>query len=68
MAPGRFQESDFMRAHDLPLNNERRIKFSKTCGCYFCLSIYSPDEITDWIDDAGGRNALCPRCLDGTGA
>ncbi len=34
------------------------------CGCFYCLEIYSPVEITRWIDerDGVGTCALCPRC------
>lgn len=57
-----YQESDFLRAYNLSFNNERIVKSAETCGCFFCLSVFSPDEVEDWVDDTGGRTALCPRC------
>lgn len=35
------------------------------CGCYYCLSIFSPKEITEWCDTNAsgiGLTAICPRC------
>ena len=33
---------------------------SEKCGCFYCLAVYSPSEIGDWID--GDDTALCPKC------
>jgi hypothetical protein len=33
---------------------------SSTCGCFHCLSTFSPMSITHWVDD--GTTALCPVC------
>ncbi len=38
---------------------------SKTCGCFYCLSMFKPTQITEWIDEdeSGiGQTALCPFC------
>lgn len=38
---------------------------SETCGCFHCLEVFPPSEITDWVDenDLGeGQTAFCPRC------
>ena len=47
---------------------------SERAGCFFCLSIFPPAEIREWIDEPdttpgatgapvpGGVTALCPRC------
>ena len=42
---------------------------SSRCGCFYCLSEFSPTEITDWVDGQVddddlqlGATALCPRC------
>jgi hypothetical protein len=38
---------------------------SEICGCFYCLEIYSPSEITEWTDEDEngiGSCALCPKC------
>jgi hypothetical protein len=27
---------------------QKEILRSEKCGCFYCLEIFSPDEITDW--------------------
>jgi hypothetical protein len=36
------------------------IEMSKRCGCFFCLEIFHPDFITEWMD--ANNTALCPVC------
>jgi hypothetical protein len=44
---------------------------SDLCGCFYCLEIFDPDEIMDWIEEGpgkttditdNGQTALCPKC------
>jgi hypothetical protein len=42
---------------------------SERAGCFYCLAMYSPPEIVEWIDEPIGATgvmqavtALCPRC------
>jgi hypothetical protein len=43
---------------------------SEACGCFSCGAIFSPTEITDWIEEKGGAlaqeedpwTACCPVC------
>lgn len=38
---------------------------AERAACFYCLAIYSPNEIVDWADrDANGlgQTAICPRC------
>lgn len=45
------------------LYNEKSIKQSKICGCYYCRKLFSPSDIKDWISDIGKeKTALCPNC------
>jgi len=32
------------------------------CGCFYCKRVFSPREITDWINDGIGETAICPHC------
>jgi hypothetical protein len=49
-----------LRAHDHCYNHRVEIEQSDNCGCFYCISIFSPSEIVEWIDD--GKTALCPHC------
>ncbi len=37
---------------------------SQTCGCFHCLEVFAPGQISEWVDivDGIGNTALCPRC------
>lgn len=48
--------------------HEKPILRSKLCGCFYCLSIFPPSEIVEWIDESEdslrgpGKTAMCPKC------
>lgn len=48
-------------AHAKCMNNKNELQNDTVCGCFYCLKIYSPKEITDWIPDKNGT-ARCPYC------
>ncbi len=53
------------RVHKHSSNHRNEILSSEVCGCFYCLSIYSPSEIEEWIDNDEnrvGKTALCPKC------
>ncbi|MET0753785.1 MAG: hypothetical protein ABWZ66_10450 [Pyrinomonadaceae bacterium] len=47
-------------AHKHSSNHRKELILSDICGCFYCLEIYSPHEIEDWIDE--GKCALCAKC------
>ena len=51
----------YIDAHNKCTNNRPILQKSRLCGCFYCLSIFSSDEITDWITDTLGT-ARCPNC------
>ena len=56
---------DYHAAHKFSSVHREQVAKSELCGCFYCLEIYSPSKITEWVDndDAGmGQTALCPRC------
>ena len=42
------------------------LKKDKVCGCFYCLTIFSPEEIVEWLigDNDADRlgTAICPHC------
>lgn len=60
-----YSESDLKKAHKLCINNKPALDKVAVCGCFYCLSIYKPSEIEEWLfaepaDTLG--TALCPYC------
>jgi hypothetical protein len=57
-------EPDYIRAHKNSSRHRDEILRSNLCGCFYCLTIFTPAEIVVWIDEVGGVGvtALCPMC------
>ena len=47
-------------AHRRSRNNREELAANDVCGCFNCVTVFSPREIAAWIDD--GKTALCPKC------
>lgn len=52
---------DLVFAHKFSSNHKAQLQRDKKCGCFYCLRIFDPAEIVDWIDDVSGT-AVCPYC------
>ena len=48
-------------AHEFSINNRERLLRDQKCGCFYCLRIFEPSRIEEWLDDASGT-AVCPYC------
>ena len=46
--------------HKKSIYNRSDIKKSTECGCFYCIGVFSPDDISEWTDR--GETALCPLC------
>lgn len=51
-------------AHRHSIRHRQEVLGSQTCGCFYCLSVFTPGEIVEWTDETEGvgQTALCPRC------
>ena len=49
-------------AHGFSINNKEMLKKVNKCGCFYCLNIFHPSEIEEWLDCDIGYTALCPYC------
>lgn len=47
-------------AHEHSSEHRAEIAASEMCGCFYCLAVFRPKEITEWTD--GGKTATCPHC------
>jgi len=63
-----MSEPDYIRAHNASIHNQRQLEESESCGCFDCLAILSPKEITVWTDEShsSGATAMCLRCGNDT--
>ncbi|WP_337867994.1 cytoplasmic protein [Meiothermus sp.] len=50
----------YHEAHQHASRHRAEILQSEQCGCFYCLRIFPPSEIEEWIDE--GQTALCPYC------
>ena len=55
---------DHIQAHKHSSYHREEIQNSEICGCFYCLAIFRPQFIEEWIDekDGIGQTALCPKC------
>jgi len=55
---------DIIKAHKYSSYNRVSLKKDDLCGCFYCLKIFNPNEITEWTDEdeESGETALCPYC------
>lgn len=54
-------DNGIIEAHKFCINNKEKLQKDKKCGCFYCLTIFDPAEIKDWIPDTEGT-ARCPYC------
>lgn len=55
--------SEIIEAHKHSSHNKEEIKNSKSCGCFYCLRIFKPSEITQWGYVVQPKDfAVCPYC------
>lgn len=63
---------DIIKAHLHSTSHRQELLSSQICGCFCCLTIFDPKEVTQWVDgpvrDLGspeidmGTTAICPHC------
>ena len=56
---------DYVSAHEFCGNHKMQLMNDKKCGCFYCLKIFTPVEITKWLGEEEGDplgTALCPYC------
>lgn len=61
-----FSENILIKAHKHCIRNRDEILVSELCGCFYCLSIYTPGKISEWLkeDNDSGYTALCSCGVD----
>ena len=53
-------------AHKFSSNHKPELEKDRLCGCFYCLRIYSPSEIKEWLVEETAIDwrgtAICPYC------
>lgn len=56
----------YIEAHHACSNHKEALSKDNVCGCFYCLRIFDPALIEDWIIDDNpidrGGTAICPYC------
>lgn len=47
----KFTEADYKAAHKFCIKNSEKLKGDKVCGCFYCLSVFSPKDIKSWLKE-----------------
>ena len=55
-----MSEPDHVAAHKHSSRHRRELEASESCGCFFCMALYAPSAIEEWVDE--DDTALCPHC------
>lgn len=42
------------------MKNRKEVECSGTAGCFHCLALFEPGEVTDYTDD--DMTCICPKC------
>ena len=54
---------DIINAHKFSSDNYDALENDSLCGCFYCTSIFNPEEIEGWlISPEGRKTAICPHC------
>ncbi|MDP8051407.1 cytoplasmic protein [Pasteurella atlantica] len=56
-----MNNQDPIKAHQHSSCHYSEIMKSEICGCFYCLKIFKPAIIKEWIDDET-KTARCPYC------
>ncbi len=66
-----YADFDYRAAHKHSSEHYDEIAASSVCGCFYCLAIFPPSDIVNWIQEnpdndrdilLTGQTALCPIC------
>lgn len=55
-----MSEPAHIAAHKHSIYHREELEKSEYCGCFYCLAVFEPSDITEWID--GDDTARCPFC------
>ena len=63
-----YTDDELKVFHGRRWRNEKAVKASTRCGCFYCFAFFAPDMIDEWWDrgedgkDPSPLTAVCPYC------
>ena len=58
----KFTEEFLKTVHKTTSRNKSLIEGATDCACFCCLAHFSETEIVEYLEDAPGFTAVCPKC------
>ncbi|GGC35886.1 hypothetical protein GCM10011386_30020 [Parapedobacter defluvii] len=59
----KYSRNYLKAAHRKSSSHKEELLRGGLCGCFYCKQLFSPEEITEWIEEpSGGQTAICPKC------
>src|SRR5690606_42083381 len=59
----KYTRDQLKAAHLKSSLHREELMRGNVCGCFYCEQLFSPREITVWIEEPdGGQTAICPKC------
>ena len=55
-------DPDYVQAHVFCGHHREMLESDKKCGCFYCMKIFDPAEIEEWLNCDRGDTAVCPYC------
>ena len=46
-----MNNENVIKAHYFSSNHKKGLLKDKKCGCFYCLEIFDPNKINEWVDD-----------------
>lgn len=56
-----YSINELQKAYKFSSNHKDELQKDNICGCFYCLNIFNPREVSRWIEDKSGT-AICPYC------
>ena len=60
MSKTNLADNAIIEAHKHSSYHRSKLERDEKCGCFYCLTIFSPSEIEEWVD--ANDTAICPYC------
>jgi hypothetical protein len=55
-----YSQDIIIDSHKHTARHKTEVLHSVNCGCFYCITTFSPADIIEWTDDE--VTALCPNC------
>ena len=57
-----LSKAELHETHKRCIANKEQLMAAQRAACFYCLKIFEPSEISNWVDDLPSQSAVCPHC------